>query len=513
MKDYSKNLKGIKESTDSVFEGVLGYKAGKIAPDKGWNKQVSTGNLKDGLLFKNEFLEVNPDESVTFTTNGSTVEKVVTGWSSLTGIDYGDENYRWLVDDNTKFKCQSMSVRNGAISFLRGEWNGGEFRGQRMYSTKFNRGFFSGKKFEAGQWNVHPFNFIRGAWDVDGSILGMNDIESLNQDKFKFNIIAVKPGNKISLQTQDGKLHEVTILKRLDSKSSDFSFKVKGADDESAIPVNVKWSRIRGASKEELIQNTLLSNSSAPKIFTDIFGLELSSPIIKVSVGTSTEYADEKIQRPEKEKSEEELATTQQSYDLMNAPFIGVKSLPDAPYWNEKGVLVKNNIGRVYFNAPDASYLKQFTNVTKNLDNKVIESDFRKLKSWLDAKAITGAPEGYPWLANLIGEDTTGRKIEDERFIGSLNRIEAFLRYFVDIIVQYAGKKKREKGAASVSDDEMKELIKKNLRNYLGVNVAEQPQNSEEPKEPKKNKPKGGIKSEGVVGSLRKIISENMKHF
>lgn len=522
MKDYSKKLNDLKANNKIVFEGTIGYMAGKSAfrGDKDWSQQVSTGNLKDGVIFSNEYITINLDQSVVFA-NGSTVKKVTTGYSSLAKIDWTNDNYNWLT--KAVFTCDSMSSDKDGIWFVKGEWNGGGFKGHLMYDTKFNKGYFHRGLFRGGEWNVSAFNFIDGIINTPGTILGMDDIENFNQNIFNFNIIAVAPGHKITMQMQDGKIHEVTVLKRLDSKNSDFSFKVKGADDKDAIPVTVSWKKIRtnkGNDENSFNKNTVLSNSNVPAIFDDIFGLEFSSPIVKVIIGKSTEYTDGKIQRPEKvepEKTEQELAVTQQQYDLSKAPFLGIKKL-GGEYYDEKGILVKNNVGRVYFHAPNNEYLIQFENVVKNLDNQVLKSDFSQLRDSLKNKVITGAPAGYVWLAALIGKDTSGNKVEDKNFIGSLNRIEAFLKYFVARIVKYAGKSKRQQGDTNTPNTDIQDLIKTNLKSYLGIKSdSEVTPTVASTVAPEVNtggiKPKISPKNESIVNYLKNIISENLKHF
>jgi len=513
MKDYSKKLHNLKENSESVFEGILGYKAGKnaVKGDKNWNQQISTSNLTNGFLFENDYLQVNPDESIVFKKEGSTIEKVSSGWDSLTKLNFGDENYNWLAIG--KFNCESINVNKGVISFVRGDWNGGLFRGN-MYESNFNGGYFDGRLFKSGNWRVNPFRFVNGKISTPGSILGIRDITNLNQNKFNFNIISVTPGNKISIQMQDGKTHEITISKRLDSKDSNFIFNIKNAAVEQSTTVNVKWSQIHGNSESDFTKNTAFSNSHIPELFTNLFKLQFAAPITKVVVTDSTDFTKGvDWNEAEQEKTEQELAVTQQQCDLNKAPFLGIKKL-GGEYWNEKGILVKNNVGRVYFHASNNEYLKQFESVVKNLDNNIISSDFSQLRANLANKVITGAPKGYPWLANLIGVDTSGNQVEDKNFAGSLDRIEAFLKYFVATIVKYAGKSKREKGDTNVPNTEIQELIKTNLKNYLGIEspegAASEVPGAAPAAEPAQ-RPKPQIKmKEGVVKAVRDILSENL---
>lgn len=520
MKDQSRKLDQIKKENQEIFEGLLGYQLGKTAFNTGdgkhrddWRKMHSTGNLQGGLLFQNEFLQVNPDESVVFS-NGSIVKKVATGWASLSGLDFKDKAYRWLVDNNTKFICQNMSVRDGDIIFTKGEWISGEFRGKLMYSSSFNGGFFNGGKFEASQWKAHPFNFINGTWDVDGSILGLRDISTLNQNSFKINIVSIVPGNKMIIQMEDGKSHEITVRKRLDNRSSDFIFLVKNGETGEEKPVSVRWGTLRSDSPQGFEKTTMFSNSEIPLLFTDIFGLKFASPITKLITKSSTDYAEEAPQWSEKEKSEKELSQIQQKYDLSKVGILGISALPDDEdnYWDERGILVKNNIGRAFFNTPTGEYLKGFEAAVKNLDSGVMAADFNKLRDYLDNKIITGAPAGYDWLANLIGNDTSGKQITDENFLGALKRIDDFLKYFVNRIVKYAGQKKREKGQTDEKHNKVIKMIKDNLRKYLGVNVQD-PEEGGGKKKTTRTIKKPPIGESVVRDRVRKIISDNLKHF
>lgn len=517
MNNQSKKLDELKKSTDSIFEGVLGYMAGKNPfgriVDKNWNKQVSTGNLQNGVLFDNDFITVNPDESISFK-NGSKIEKVTTGWSSISGLDFNNKKYNWIAHEDTKFEVESATVRNGEISLVRGTWSFGDFAGDTMYGITFKNGFFKGRTFKNGTWKSHATNFIRGTWDVDGSILGHTDIDNMSEKQFKFNLIAVVPGKKIVINTQDGKTNEIHVLKRLDSSDSNFVYKIKFPESKELHQTTISWGFLRGNSPKEFENRTIFSNSRIPTIFSEKFNIEINSPIVKVTIMSSTE-TDEKIQRPEVEKTEEELAVTQQYYDLSKVAFLGIREL-GGKYYDEKGIPRKNIIARVYLHASNNEILKQFENVVKNLDKKVLDSDFNQLRIYLANKIITGAPINYKWLANIIGQgnyeaDTIG----DKNFIDSLNRIEAFLKYFVAIIVNRASKKDKQMGETNILNTQVQELIKTNIKKYLGIETAPNDSPAETPANKKKttDATKGMRESKDIKKHIRNILYENLKHF
>jgi len=502
MKNHINKISSISESNNNLFEGIFGI--GK--------KKDEGGDLnKKGMITSTDYYDVKPDESVNFK-NGSVALKIFPNYSSLREFIINKKKHQWIIKDDSKFICRSLLIQENNVVFHTGEWIDGVFLGNKMNDFIFKGGYFNGGIFNPGvngSWDVSPYNFIDGKW-VGEEILGIKNKENFSQKKFNFNILSIPVGNKMVINTENGKNYEIHVLKRLDSTNSDFVYKIKFPKSETLQSITIKWKYIRGGDEREFGKMVKFSNSQIPLIFEDKFGIKIDSPILQVIVMSSTEYL-EKIEAPEEKKSEEELSKTQKTYDLYKVNFLGINNLPNFPYYNDKGVLIKNNIGRVYLNPPDDEYSKQLENVIKNLDNKIIESDFRKLKLWLDAKSISGAPKGYDWLANLIGKDET-KVVEDKNFLDSLNRIEAFLRYFVDVIVLYAGKINREKGKASKPNNEVRELIKNNLRKFLELK-SEEEQISSQAKAKTNQKIKSLSEKKEISNLIKEILIENLKHF
>ena len=509
MKNYSKKLQELKKEREEIFMEIFPF--GKK------NDDYTQFQSKDGVIQGIGGDMYRMGKSII--TNIKSEPK-----SAIFHYEWKNSPLSWLID--CEFEgVLDLDLDNDLLKVFFGIWKKGVFKGEMFgFSKKNSFGVDENSDVQFGdstikpeffseydKWKASPHSFYDGTiYSKSGGILGIKDTGNGVVDN-DFNIISVVPGSKIIIKMQNGKINEVALLKRLDENSSDFYFKVKGYDDKDEIQSNVLWWEIRGNNHSEFLNNTVLGKSKIPLLFTKKFGLNFDSPIEEIII-IPYKKSYEDIKRSEKQKTPEELSKTQQYYDLSNAPFIGINKL-GGEYYNERGVLVKNNVGRVYFNAPNSDVLNNFKNVVKNLNNKTLWSDFRQLKSWLDAKAINGAPENYLWLADLIGKDTTKRKIDDKNFLDSLNRIEAFLRYFVDIIVKYAGRAKRNKGQTDIPNNEIKELIKDNLRKYLGIDSQEEKkQNKTQQKNPKPQK-KSRIIKENIVLSIKKTISNNLKQF
>jgi len=416
MKDHSKKLNEIKESNESVFGELFGF--GKKEEEK-------------EALFKNNFISIDSDDVVTFNKTKSVIKNPLPNYAHWKHIDWSDDNLNWMLD--AIFKAEGVELKdNKVISVQDAMWFSGKFRGGKFVRGEFlnkdvdDNNSFVGQFGPGAKWKANPFLFKDGTTMETETILGLQDITNINKSKFNFNIISIPPGNKISIKTQDGKSNEIHVLKRIDSENSNFKYKIKFADSEQMYPIEISWRFLRGNSKGELYNRTTFSNLQIPTLFEEKFNLEINSPIAEVSITPSTEV-DNKIKRPEKDKTQEELATTQQHYDLSKVPFLGIQKLGGG-YWNDAkpSMKVPNNVGRVYLHAPNNEYLKQFENVVKNLDKQVLKSDFSQLRSYLANKIITGAPAGYVWLTALIGKDTSGNAVEDKNFIIHLIGLRLF---------------------------------------------------------------------------------------
>jgi len=497
MKDHSKKLNEIKESNESVFEGIFGFgkkeQPESVSSGDGFVEKIAEGKYRMG-------------------------KSIITGLRNAT--ESGIMNYRW--DDsklNWLLDCEfegvlNLDLRNEVLNAFAGIWKSGVFRGSTFSNSSTS--LFEGGEFGVSgnikprfvpsydRWKASPVDFADGTiLRETGGILGIENAPN-GPITGEINIISILPGRSMSIKLRSNVVHKINFLKRIDSVSSDFVVEIENGETNKKTKEVITWDKFRANNGALMMFN--------PSKSISILELNLSDKIVSANL-INTGSASLKVSSPTleqtPEKTEQELAVTQQQYDLNRAPFLGIKKL-GGEYWNEKGILVKNNVGRVYFHAPNNEYLTQFENVVRNLDNNVLSSDFSQLRANLASKVITGAPKGYPWLANLIGVDTSGNQVEDKSFVGSLNRIEAFLKYFVATIVKYAGKSKREKGNTNVPNTEIQELIKTNLKNYLGIKTPEAAPISTTSAAPAQ-KPQSKISvKEGIVKSVKDIISERL---
>lgn len=509
MKEFYKKLNQIKESNNSVFGEIFGF-GKKEEPQQQSNGQVE---------------KVGED-------NYRMGNSIITGMKGapeavFLGYDFKNSPLSWVLDSVFKGEIKlNLSTTPHSLENFNGDWNSGTFKGKYFgpYS-KFIGGQFGDESSnplflpEYANWKDNAHAFFNGTIkNTNEGLLGFRNL-AFGKIENVFNILSIAPGMVVTITLRGGVTHSIFCSNRLSAKSRTFSYKITNGKTKKEYEVTHDWSEIRGNTPTEFLKNTNINLQTSNKVIS-IFDLDISEGIESAAVSTASTSGGvgssfNKEEELEAEKTEQELAITQQHYDLSRAPILGINKL-GGEYWNENGVLVKNNVGRIYFHAPNGEYFKQFENVVKNLDNKIIASDLSKLRASLANKVITGAPSGYPWLANIIGVDTSKNKVEDKGFIETLNRIESFLKYFVAIIVKYAGQSKRKKGDADTPNTKIQELIKSNLKNYIGVTPKEAPIQQAAPAPLQPVKPKKSPKrrlGESVIDAVRNVISENLKHF
>ncbi|MEK6829599.1 MAG: hypothetical protein AABY15_05765, partial [Nanoarchaeota archaeon] len=322
-------------------------------------------------------------------------------------------------------------------------------------------------------------------------------------------------GRKVIMEMENGITHEVSVLKRLDSKNSSFSYRVKNGHTKEIFTLPLKWSAIRGNSVGEFIELTTLSNQRIPGVFSNLFGLNFDSSIVKVIVTDDTEFGVKKVEVPAKEVPTEtpaDLSKKQVSLELVNLPFLGIDKIP------RKG----GSETSLYFNFPTAQYQNGYNAIVDAINKGWVKAYITELKNALNNKTISGAPVNFPYLANLIGKDSAADiKTMDQALVNSLSGLESFLKFFVNSLVRRVRKTGEEKGLYDIEDIVGKDMIKSQLKSILGIEKAPESAGNQS-KAQVKSEPKIGEKpfkrakfaeNQQIRGIVKNILSDNMKHF
>jgi len=508
MNNQSKNLQNLRESNDAIFQELFGF--GKKKEPKVGDR----GNLNaSGLMYEDDVVKIYPNWSVEFKSTGSVVEKPLPGYAAFTNQDWNSPGLKWLV--NADFIAEMMQIKEGGVDrFVGKNWYSGNFGGRAFIKAEFgvkngNKAYFNGGKFIDSTWLPSPHYFVNGTTNESETILGFKNIQTMNQNQFKFNIIAVIPGRKIIMEMEDGTAHEVTVLKRLDETSSNFEYRIKNGTTGEEFRIPLKWSAIRGNNEGEFIQLTTLSNNRVPALFTNSFGLKFNSPIVKVMVTDDTEYGKKTVEKQGEipQETPADLSKKQVSYELSNLSFLGIDKIP------RKG----GSETSIYFNFPTPALQNEYNNIIGLLQQGWINSYIKQIKSAKDNGVLSGAPANYNFLASIIGKDEkVDVKNLDKDIVNALNGIESFLKSFVNTMVRRVRKTGAEKGIFDVEDTIAKQMIKDRLKALLGVKEQEgqsaAAQKSAAPKSGTAAKMKFA-ESSSVRSIIKDILSENLKHF
>jgi hypothetical protein len=507
MDKQSKKLQALKEESDKIFQEALSdYKLQSPFKKKEQPAQA---------LYEDDVIVINSKHKIMFLDSKSRINNPKPNYGAWTKIDWSSDNFNWMIDAKFIAEVAQLDGKGSerqVVRFEKCDWKSGDFRGGKFIRGVFNGGTFVGQFGPGSKWNTSPFNFIDGTTKEKETILGIPNITNLNKEKFSFNIIAVTPGNKIKIDLEDGTTHLISVVKRLDGVNSIFSYDVINGATGEKNRVNLRWAQLRGQNSSNFKANTMFTSTYVPEVMTQNFKLPFESKVVKVEVDIDVDFKD--VQWSDKGKGSEELATSQETYDLVNSPLFGVKDIPGQPITIPgKSGQYKNNVGRVFFNFRNNDQLKGFQNTVKNLESKVLRADLIELKSKLKNGIIDGAPAQYPYLAALIGpasEEKAGVEL-DPNFQGSLSRIESMLRDFVDTMVLRVKKKDK---VYDVENEKVKEMVKKGLKVFLGLEEPDvvKPKKVKAPKAtaPAKKVKKVKLGESGDIReAIRKII-ENM---
>lgn len=494
MNNQSKKLQNLRESNDAIFQELFGF--GK--------------KEQQGPIYNDDVIVIDSAHRIFFPQTNSTILKPLPNYGVWTEIKWESPEFNWLVDADFKANAIQINGQGGSRKIEQVQdciWNDGDFRGTQFIRGDFNGGTFVGIFGPGAKWNTSPFSFIDGTTKEVETILGIPNITNLNKNRFQFNVIAVVPGNNIKITLQNGVVHNVGVIKRLDGISSVFSYVVTNGVSKEKRTVNIRWAQVRGQNSTEFKSNTVFATNAIPDIFTKFFSLPFDSPIKSVEVDSSTSFEQPKW--ADREETPADLSKKQVSYELANLAFLGMQKIP------RRG----GSETSLYFNFPTPQDQSGYNSVLDALNKGWIKAYLTKVKTAIDNKMIAGAPTNLPFLAALIGkDDNINVQTLDKDTYNALVGIDGFLKYFVNNLVRRVRKTGAEKGLYDVEDTIGKEMIKNQLKSLIGVNKGLD--NQEVPVQ-KTTKPKTGgaarkikfAESSDVRSIIKDILSENLKHF
>lgn len=459
-----------------------------------------------GPVFEDDVIVINRSHNLLFKRTGSIIKNPLPNYGVWVEIDWSNPEFNWL--STAEFKASSAEIEGKGdsrkISKIKDcDWVSGDFRGGRFIRGAFNGGTFQGEFGPGATWVTNPFNFIDGRTYETETILGLPNVTNLRKNKFAFNFISVPTAHNITIELESGIVHVISVIKRLDSKSSLFSYNVTNGETKETKPVNLRWGQLRGQNSTEFKSNTMFTTTSIPNVFTDIFGLTFDSPIKMVTVDIDTNFEAPKWSK--KEETPKELATKQFSYDLIKMPILKMNQIP-------RSSKSPDNPGQLFFNFPSSADKKGFDSVVDFLNKGWLDSYVKNIKRAIDTGIINGAPSNIPFAAALIGkQDGINSENIDKNVYNSLVGLDMFLKYFVNNMVLRARKSGPNKAIYDIDDEIGKKFIKDKILSLLGKGEAPEVQSKQQPT--KKGKKIFIPESQEVVDKVYKILQEKLKHF
>jgi hypothetical protein len=496
MQEQSKKLSELKEQANNVFHEAL------------FSNPFAKKKEPTGPVFEDEVIVVNRSHSILFKQTGSIIVNPLPNYGVWVEVDWSSPEFSWL--SNAEFKASSAEIlgkgSSRKISKIKEcDWVSGDFRGGKFIRGVFNGGTFLGEFGPGSTWSTNQANFIDGRTYETETILGLPNLTNLRKDKFSFNFISVPPAHNITIELESGLVHVISVIKRLDSKSSTFSYNVTNGVTNETKSVNLRWGQLRGQNQSEFKSNTVFTTTSIPNIFTDIFGLTFDSPIKMLTVDVNTNFEAPKWS--EKEETPKELATKQFVYELDKMPFLKIKQIP-------RSAKSSDSQNQLFFNFPASEDKKGFESVVNFINKGWLDSYVKSIRKAMDNGIVSGAPSNMPYLANLIGkqENISSENI-DKNIYNSLLGLDMFLKYFVNNMVLRAKQSGPNRAIYDIDDEVGKKFIKDTILSMLGKGEAEKVSQSPGKKQPVKKVKKISIpESKVIVDNIYNILSERLKH-
>jgi len=497
MNDQSRKLQEMKENSEAVFQELFGIETKKVSPEEQAQAQAEIEAENSGDIQKISEGKYRLGNSIITGVKGVSEH-------TLLNFSFKESSLSWLAEAQFEGVLTLSLIGDEKVKDFQGMWKSGIFKGERFgIKSMFLGGQFGDSDAKPTffpkytNWKASPAFFYDGLMDqTSGGVLGIKNLE-IGAIENAFSLLAISPNNTVTIELNGGIKHSITCINRFGGKNSRmFSYKVTNGKTNQTYDIVHDWSELRGNPDSDngisFLKKTNINLQTATKTI-DIFRLDISEGIVSAAVsvaGTSGAVGSDV------QKSQKELATSQESYELAKIPFLGIAKIP------RRG----GSETSIYFNFPTENHQKGYQNAVKSLEQHWIKSYITQINSALANNIVTGAPVGYKFLEGLIGKDSDADvNAMDKDLINAFNGLENFLKYFVDTMVRRVRKTGAEKGIVDVQDTVGKDVIKNKIRGLLGVSSPKTAVNA--PVVPKKAPLKQPM-AEGVRGVIRKILGE-----
>lgn len=530
--DYFQKFKEQQQTSESLFRNLFS-KTGKTQTQATANPdfyQTSNGTFMFGD--KSTAKEVNTPALLPY----------------LKTFNWKDSKLGFMFLPGTEFHADKINfdLNTQTISFFKGTWESGPFFGE-IFQGVFRGSSFQGKfSGPYSDYESHPTTFIDGLFydTTNKGILGMPNTITLNNAKNrKFNIITIPAGYYLQFRSVNGISGYIKMIKRLDYTDSTFQMEIMDGFTGQKTPriISLPWNYFRQNWK------FLEINPKNPRNIGGLIhvpdGDYVKEMYISAAPAMFTTPAAGQVQfDPEKKYS----------FDLEKIPYLKIKSIKgdDGNFTDSKA--------EFKFDSPQE--FEQFTKIVSYINSGTLSQDIKNIAKAVKYGEVDGygqfkylsqvfnqnaghgilqgkrkgglaeAPKGniggpkfqLPGEVNKTkSNNPTGyyankkrkpkpvsytvsepiEKTESQQFgtIPSMQRLNDFIKYFVENIVDSEGEPKKT----------VQDLIVSRLKTALGTDVVPKPETATAKPEPGMGDSEIPLMTEAIRSKIRNIINDS----
>jgi len=301
--NYQEEFNKQKSITEGIFNELFGF--GKKEPQNGVFFE------KDGVYY--------------FGGGRSTAERInqPSTLGFLQNFNWEGSKLKFVVSPETQFhaKLMNFDLEKEIITFFKGEWLSGGFRGTEFFGV-FQGDYFIGRFTSSNTtYKSDPTTFIEGTfYDSQNGILGLQNTLSFAQTQ-PVELISIPVGHMLTIKTKNGTECMIRVLKRLDANNSQFIYEVVKKPigyDQTITKEVVEWPKIR-----EYWSTGIYKISLSSKNIAGLFEIPSGDQITEIYISESKETptTSSNLQKDTFQPGKK------YQFDLKSIPYLDIKQL------------------------------------------------------------------------------------------------------------------------------------------------------------------------------------------